>query len=158
MKAGSVGAALRSKPSTAANPAARPEFSRLAHSSPEPLALDHWPLACELLPSGWQKQARRLSVLRRARGFPDAAALSRTVLVQLASGAKTSIVKLTSMGRCPGLSCATHFGVEEDRGHSVAQWNRQDRFALSTSAFHYPRIGGLKEAGDRKFNLCAIQT
>ena len=46
--------------------------------------LDDWTHVCRLLPSGWQEQARLLGALRRARGFPDAAVLLRTLLVHLA--------------------------------------------------------------------------
>ena len=49
-------------------------------------ALDDWEHVCEHLPSGWQEQAHRLGALRRARGFPDASILLRTLLVPLASG------------------------------------------------------------------------
>lgn len=48
--------------------------------------LDDWPLVCQLLPPGWQEQAFLLGALRRARGFPDAAVLLRTLLVHLAGG------------------------------------------------------------------------
>jgi hypothetical protein len=48
--------------------------------------LDDWPLVCQLLPPGWQEQALLLGALRRARGFPDAAVLLRTLLVHLAGG------------------------------------------------------------------------
>jgi Transposase DDE domain len=48
--------------------------------------LDDWPLVCQLLPPGWQEQAFHLGALRRARGFPDAAVLLRTLLVHLAGG------------------------------------------------------------------------
>jgi len=45
-----------------------------------------WEHVCQHLPSGWQEQAHRLGALRRARGFPDASILLRTLLVHLASG------------------------------------------------------------------------
>jgi len=45
--------------------------------------LDDWPLVCQLLPPGWQEQARLLGALRRGRGFPDAAILLRTLLAHL---------------------------------------------------------------------------
>src|ERR1700756_3141287 len=48
--------------------------------------LDDWSLVCQLLPPGWQEQAHLLGALRRARGFPDAAVLLRTLLVHLAAG------------------------------------------------------------------------
>jgi hypothetical protein len=46
--------------------------------------LDDWDHVCQLLPAGWQEQAHLLGALRRARGFPDAAVLLRTLLVHLA--------------------------------------------------------------------------
>jgi Transposase DDE domain len=48
--------------------------------------LDDWPLVCQLLPPGWQDQALLLGALRRARGFPDAVVLLRTLLVHVAGG------------------------------------------------------------------------
>jgi hypothetical protein len=48
--------------------------------------LDDWPLVCQFLPPDWQEQARLLGALRRARGFPNAAVLLRTLLVHLAGG------------------------------------------------------------------------
>ena len=48
--------------------------------------LDDWQLVCQLLPPGWQEQARLLGALRRARGFANAAVLLRTLLVHLAAG------------------------------------------------------------------------
>src|SRR6478609_3811459 len=43
--------------------------------------LDDWQLVCQLLPTDWQEQARLQGALRRARGFPDAGVLLRTLLV-----------------------------------------------------------------------------
>src|SRR4051794_36827372 len=56
--------------------------------NPDGLAqeLDDWLLVCQLLPPGWQEQARLLGALHRGRGFPDAAVLLRTLLVHLAAG------------------------------------------------------------------------
>ena len=48
--------------------------------------LDDWSLVCQFLPPGWQEQARLLGALRRARGFPNAAVLLRTLLVHLVGG------------------------------------------------------------------------
>jgi hypothetical protein len=48
--------------------------------------LDDWEHVCQLLPSGWQEQAHLLGALRRARGFPNASVLLRTLLVHLAGG------------------------------------------------------------------------
>jgi hypothetical protein len=54
------------------------------HARVEPL--DDWALVCQHLPVGWQEQAHALGALRRARGFPDASVLLRTLLVHLAGG------------------------------------------------------------------------
>jgi hypothetical protein len=48
--------------------------------------LDDWQLVCQLLPANWQEQAGLQGALRRARGFPNAAVLLRTLLVHLAGG------------------------------------------------------------------------
>ena len=48
--------------------------------------LDDWALVCQHLPAGWQEQAHALGALRRARGFPAAAVLLRTLLVHVAGG------------------------------------------------------------------------
>lgn len=48
--------------------------------------LDDWQLVCQFLPPGWQEQARLRGALHRARGFPNAAVLLRTLLVHLAGG------------------------------------------------------------------------
>jgi hypothetical protein len=48
--------------------------------------LDDWEHVCQHLPSGWREQAHHLGALRRARGFPDASVLLRTLLVHLAGG------------------------------------------------------------------------
>src|SRR5436305_14255009 len=48
--------------------------------------LDDWQLVRQLLPHGWQEQARLLGALRRPRGFPNADVLLRTLLVHLAAG------------------------------------------------------------------------
>jgi Transposase DDE domain len=48
--------------------------------------LDDWEHVCQHLPSGWQEQALLLGALRRARGFPDASVLLRTLLVHVAGG------------------------------------------------------------------------
>ena len=50
------------------------------------LELDDWQLVCQLLPPNWQEQASLQGALRRARGFPNAAVLLRTLLVHLAAG------------------------------------------------------------------------
>jgi len=64
--------------------------------------LDDWPLVCQLLPPGWQEQAHRLGALRRARGFPDAAVLLRTLLVHLAAGCslKETATRAREAGWC----------------------------------------------------------
>src|SRR5256885_16687261 len=45
--------------------------------------LEDWEPGGTLLPSGWQEPARLLGALRRARGFPNAALLLRTLLAHL---------------------------------------------------------------------------
>lgn len=64
--------------------------------------LDDWPLVCQLLPPGWQEQALVLGALRRARGFPDAAVLLRTLLVHLAGGCslKETVTSVQQAGWC----------------------------------------------------------
>lgn len=48
--------------------------------------LEDWALVERLLPEGWERQARELGALRRAKGFGDAQALLRTLLIHLAGG------------------------------------------------------------------------
>jgi len=55
--------------------------------------LDDWQLVCQLLPPDWQAQARLQGALRRARGFPNAAVLLRTLLVQ---GLSPGLLMVTS--------------------------------------------------------------
>ena len=64
--------------------------------------LDDWEHVCQLLPSGWQEQARLLGALRRARGFPDASVLLRTLLVHLAGGCslKEAVTNAQVAGWC----------------------------------------------------------
>jgi len=64
--------------------------------------LDDWPLVCQLLPPGWQEQAHLLGALRRARGFPDAVVLWRTLLVHLAGGCslKETVTSVQQAGWC----------------------------------------------------------
>jgi hypothetical protein len=64
--------------------------------------LDDWELVCQLLPADWQEQARLLGALRRARGFPNAAVLLRTLLVHLAGGCslKETVTNAQQAGWC----------------------------------------------------------
>jgi Transposase DDE domain len=64
--------------------------------------LDDWQLVCQLLPPGWQEQASPLGALRRARGFPNAAVLLRTLLVHLAGGCslKETVTNAQQAGWC----------------------------------------------------------
>ena len=48
--------------------------------------LDDWEHVCRHLPSGWEQQAHALGALRRARCFPNASVLLRTLLVHIAGG------------------------------------------------------------------------
>lgn len=55
--------------------------------SSERTSLDEdWHLVEALLPEGWMEMARELHALRRARGFEDARALLRVMLIHLAEG------------------------------------------------------------------------
>jgi hypothetical protein len=67
-----------------------------------PPELDDWSLVCQLLPPGWQEQALLLGALRRARGFPDAAVLLRTLLVHLAGSCslKEAVTAAQEAGWC----------------------------------------------------------
>jgi hypothetical protein len=64
--------------------------------------LDDWRLVCRLLPEHWQEQAHLLGALRRARGFPNAAVLLRTLLVHLAGGCslKETVTSAEQAGWC----------------------------------------------------------
>ena len=64
--------------------------------------LDDWEHVCQFLPSGWQEQAYALGALRRARGFPDASVLLRTLLVHLAGGCslKEAVTNAKVAGWC----------------------------------------------------------
>lgn len=64
--------------------------------------LDDWPLVCQVLPTGWQEQARLQGALRRPRGFPNADILLRTLLAHLASGGslKETVTNAQQAGWC----------------------------------------------------------
>jgi hypothetical protein len=64
--------------------------------------LDDWALVCQHLPAGWQEQAHDLGALRRARGFPDASVLLRTLLVHRAGGCslKEAVTNAKVAGWC----------------------------------------------------------
>src|SRR6202051_4462663 len=64
--------------------------------------LDDWEHVCQHLPSGWQEQAHVLGALRRARGFPNASVLLRTLLVHLAGGCslKEAVTNAKVAGWC----------------------------------------------------------
>jgi hypothetical protein len=64
--------------------------------------LDDWDLVCRHLPAGWQEQAHDLGAFCRARGFPDASVLLRTLLVHLAGGCslKESVTNAKVAGWC----------------------------------------------------------
>jgi Transposase DDE domain len=64
--------------------------------------LDDWEPVCQHLPSGWQEQAHVLAALRRARGFPDAPVLLRTLLVHPAGGCslKEAVTNAKVAGWC----------------------------------------------------------
>lgn len=50
------------------------------------VAGEDWEVLTRFLPEGWQDQARTTGALRRARAFPDADTLLRSLLVHLAQG------------------------------------------------------------------------
>src|ERR1700722_1021389 len=83
--------------------------------------LDDWQLVCQLLPPDWQKQARLLGALRRARGFPNAAVLLRTLLVHLAAGCslKETVENAQQAGWCD-VSAVALF----NRLRAAEQWLR----------------------------------
>jgi hypothetical protein len=64
--------------------------------------LDDWQLVCRLLPPDWQEQAHLQGALRRARGFPNASVLLRTLLVHLAGGCslKETVTNAQQAGWC----------------------------------------------------------
>ena len=64
--------------------------------------LDDWEHVCRHLPSGWQEQAYVQGALRRARGFPNASVLLRTLLVHLAGGCslKEAVTNAKVAGWC----------------------------------------------------------
>jgi hypothetical protein len=64
--------------------------------------LDDWQLVCQLLPPDRQEQARLLGALRRARGFPNAAVLLRTLPVHLAGccSLKETVTNAQQAGWC----------------------------------------------------------
>src|SRR5258706_4291793 len=47
---------------------------------------EDWRIIESLLPAGWMEMARELGALRRTRGFADARALLRVMLIHLADG------------------------------------------------------------------------
>jgi hypothetical protein len=83
--------------------------------------LDDWSLVCQLLPPGWQEQALRLGARRRARSFPDAAVLLRTLLVHLAGGCslKETATSVQQAGWCDVSSVALF-----KRLRAAEQWLR----------------------------------
>jgi hypothetical protein len=48
--------------------------------------LDDWQVVCQFLPRGWEKAARTLGALRRARGIPSANIVLRALMVHLVDG------------------------------------------------------------------------
>lgn len=50
------------------------------------VASEDWSILLRFLPEGWREKARETGALRRARGFDDAEALLRCLLVHLAEG------------------------------------------------------------------------
>src|SRR5438045_3127258 len=89
--------------------------------------LDDWDHVCQHLPFGWQEQAHVLGALRRARGFPDAAVLLRTLLVHLAGGCslKETVTSARQAGWCDVSSVALF-----KRLRTAEQWLRWMAYQL----------------------------
>src|ERR1700675_1667958 len=83
--------------------------------------LDDWEHVCQLLPSGWQEQAYVLGALRRARGFPDASVLLRTLLVHLAGGC--SLREAVTNAKLAGW-CNVSGGALFKRRRAAERWLR----------------------------------
>src|SRR3954449_3923880 len=83
--------------------------------------LDDWQLVCQLLPPDWQEQARLRGALRRARGFPDAAVLLRTLLVHLAGGC--SLQETATLAQQAGWCTVTPVALFK-RLRAAEQWLR----------------------------------
>jgi hypothetical protein len=49
--------------------------------------LESWPVLLKHLPANWQELSKRTGALARTRGFPDAQALLRTLMLHVATGA-----------------------------------------------------------------------
>ena len=64
------------------------------------MIVEDWRVVREFLPAGWQKQARRLGALRRARQIRGPTLLLRTLLVHLACGC--SLVETAARLRAAG--------------------------------------------------------
>ncbi len=47
---------------------------------------ENWDAVLTFLPDGWEEKAKELGALLRCRGFADAEALLRTLLIHLADG------------------------------------------------------------------------
>src|SRR4051794_5391535 len=83
--------------------------------------LDDWELVCQLLPPGWQEQARLRGALRRARGFPNAGVLLRTLLVHLAGGC--SLKETATFARQAGWCTVSSVALFK-RLRAAEQWLR----------------------------------
>src|SRR5258708_35580669 len=62
---------------------------------------EDWRIIESLLPAGWMEMARELGALRRTRGFADARALLRVMLIHLADGCglRDTAVRAAQAGR-----------------------------------------------------------
>jgi DDE family transposase len=94
---------------------------RIMDKKKSPQRLDDWEVICQVLPKGWQKAARRLGALRRARGIPDARVLLRVLLIHLADGCslKESALRARQAGWCAISSVALF-----KRLQAAEQWLR----------------------------------
>lgn len=73
----------------------------MAARSEADLGTQDWSVIRQLLPAGWQQQARETGALRRARGVKDAEQLLRILLIHIAAG--HSLVETAARARRAGL-------------------------------------------------------
>ena len=73
------------------------------------LLADDWRVIRQLLPAGWEEQARLSGALRRARGVDGAEQLLRILLIHLAAG--YSLAETAARARRAGLAVQANAGV-----------------------------------------------
>jgi Transposase DDE domain len=83
--------------------------------------LDDWQVVCQFLPAEWERTARTLGALRRARGIPDANVLLRVLMVHLVDGCslKETAIRVREAGWCTVSSVALF-----KRLQAAEQWLR----------------------------------